>query len=59
MCYVWGGGEAPGFLSCGHENIVRTNWLEEQRGFMIHLKYLCQESPDSPPVSPSPDIYDS
>lgn len=56
---LWGGKKAPGFLSCGHENIVRTNWLEEQRGVMIHLKYLCQESPDSPPVSPSTDIYDS
>lgn len=26
---------------------------------MIHLKYLCKESRDSPPVSPSTDIYDS
>ena len=47
------GKKIPGILSCKHENIARTYWLGEQRGFMIHLKYLCKEGRDSPPVSPS------
>lgn len=53
------GKKIPGILSCKRENIARTHWLGEQRGFMIHLKYLCKESRDPPPVPPPTDIYDS